>query len=484
MKFSPIIFNLFVLFALYLPYVSTSAVSARTTKQTKYEKTLYVLSVGVDINHSESFQKLDYAIKDATKFAKRISERKPNATYQSIYPVTLLGDEATKSNIRDVLRVLAGKPQVCQGCRIEQKLKKLSQKIFAENKTNRLRPEDGLLIFFSGHGYRKCQQKAGGECQNENFGNELHLIVYDTERNESGNIGGETDLSFKYSWTDAELEEDLAEIQVGRMAIILDSCFSGASEATSDDWRLGPLNSSGFSQLIYEKGIFILASSQKNQQSREKKELGNGSFTFALLKALENRPPEGINLSTWFENSKNEMLGITTKQKKSPAAEDASTDTMQAGDAELNICKKAKGSVSEGAGPMNPAENVRTTDISKPDDLEQSIQNQVGLDTDYKDYLSRNTGVQDSQLRLALFFSTFYFSENPKSLCEQKALGEKVKQKEADLKICETIFCQNRVILNGLFPDKISESAFLNPIQEPKFLFYQRQNVNPADWIF
>jgi uncharacterized caspase-like protein len=454
--------------------IGLALVSMAQAQGAGYEKTLYVLSIGV--NQVKGVQHLEYAEKDANDFVEVVEKRKGKSSYSEIHSIKLLNSNATTTNIKAILQTMAGKSDFCKNnterCTIQDEITKLTNQILTNRNSNRLRPEDGLLIFFSGHGYRECKEKdKDSKCLNENFGNKLHLIVSDTKVKEIEK-DGKTEFEFKDSWSDEDFEENLAEIQAGRMAIILDSCFSGASEATSDDWRLGPLNSSGFSQLIYEKGIFILASSQKNQTSRERKTVGRGIFTNALIESLPEK--ESINLDDWFKKSNDKLFGIEKDSKLEPKDQ---------------ICKK--GVPTNENRPLNPAENIRTGEMKNPVGIIAEIREYPELNKLYEPY--RNSS-NDEKVNLARFFTDNFFSYSDKNinLCQAKWTDEAFEKQFSELKKCESVFCLNRIILQELLKgennlsgqDKEGRITSLDLLQEPKFLFYKREQIDPTAWNF
>ena len=79
-----------------------------------------------------------------------------------------------------------------------------------------------------------------------------------------------------------ELTEWLRPIDAGQMTFILDSC-SSASSVESNNFKPGPMGSSGLGQLAYDKRMRILAASQPNQAARESDTLHQGLLSYALV---------------------------------------------------------------------------------------------------------------------------------------------------------------------------------------------------------
>lgn len=107
--------------------------------------------------------------------------------------------------------------------------------------------------------------------------------------------------------SDQELETAFEPIDASHFLLIMDSCYSGQA-LESTEWRRGPLNTAGLAQLAYEKGMYILTASQRQQQAVETSRLGHGLLTYALIQEglVEGRadfdPKDGqILVGEWLE---------------------------------------------------------------------------------------------------------------------------------------------------------------------------------------
>ena len=106
--------------------------------------------------------------------------------------------------------------------------------------------------------------------------------------------------------SDQDFERTLLPLQMKHAVLILDTCDSGqVIESRPASPVIGPVNTSGFAQLAYEKDIQILAASQAFQAAREIDVYGHGLLTEALVKEglaefkADRKPKDGT--VTWFE---------------------------------------------------------------------------------------------------------------------------------------------------------------------------------------
>jgi hypothetical protein len=166
------------------------------------------------------------------------------------YPDTntrlLLDDEATADGIRDMMRWLAD--------------------LASHGDTG--------LIFFSGHGGRI---ESGPQAGN-------YLIPYDCD---PGDLSG-TAISGE------ELTRLLGNIQVQRLLVIFDSCFSGGTGETKGlgleqaEFKSG-MEDSYFERLAQGTGRVIMASSRSNEASLVLTDMDNSLFTHYFLEAFRGK---------------------------------------------------------------------------------------------------------------------------------------------------------------------------------------------------
>ena len=225
------------------------------------------------------FKNLVFAEKDAEIFSKEIASRQKALGQQTDVIEPLYSEAAQKETIVAALKKLAGQ----------------------------VKPEDSVVIFFSGHG------KATKDGR-------FYLIPTD--------IGYQTmDEILQHSISDLELEEIFRSMDAGQILLIIDACNSGQALG-AEDARRGPMNSPGLGQLAYEKGMYVLAAAQGWEAATEQKQLGHSLFTYVLLEGLTAKadtdaPLGQITTKKWFDyavrtvpNKQREMIGESEKQGK------------------------------------------------------------------------------------------------------------------------------------------------------------------------
>ncbi|MGH9759586.1 MAG: caspase family protein, partial [Blastocatellia bacterium] len=162
--------------------------------------------------------------------------------YQKVEVISLLDNGAKK---RDILAAL----------------KHLSETI---------QPEDGLIVYFSGHGAAR--------------GDRFYLVPSDIgymgPRTRVDAPGLETILA--HSISDLDLQAAFRNVDAGLLLLIVDACNSGKA-LQADDWRRGPMDTKGLGQLAYEKGMYVLTASQDAELAYESKALKHSYLTYALV---------------------------------------------------------------------------------------------------------------------------------------------------------------------------------------------------------
>ena len=229
----------------------------------------YVLGVGINEYENPQYN-LKYAVPDARIFTDELSNQQNRLRlYERMEVITLYDRKATKQNILQALSELAAKVQ----------------------------PEDGVAIYFAGH----------GTAQGNQFYIVPHDLGYDGERGKLGQDGLRTLLA--HSISDKELEGAFEKINAGRLVFVLDACNSG-QVLEAEDERRGPMNSKGLAQLAYDKGMYVLAASQSYQAAQEVEQFGHGLLTYALVeeglkqRKADFKPSDGtITIREWFDHA-------------------------------------------------------------------------------------------------------------------------------------------------------------------------------------
>ncbi|MFY9610031.1 MAG: hypothetical protein WAU45_15610 [Blastocatellia bacterium] len=251
----------------------------------KRPATLHLLAVGVN-QYANPGYNLKYAAADVRGFAEEVErQQRKLGSYVQIEVTTLLDKDATKANILQALRRLAGTPDATLPVGAPAELGKIKA---AE-------PEDAVVIFYAGH----------GTAQDQRFYLIPHDLGYLGARTELDEAGLKTMLS--HSVSDLELEQACEGIDAGHLLMVIDACNSGQA-LEAEEKRRGPMNSKGLAQLAYEKGMYILTAAQSYQAAMEAEQLGHGYLTFALVEeglkaaAADNLPKDGqVVLREWLD---------------------------------------------------------------------------------------------------------------------------------------------------------------------------------------
>lgn len=195
--------------------------------------TTHVLSIGInEYEDNPIFGDLSYAEKDAQKFSQEFTARQKSLGHPVNTVPVLYSADATKKNILDGLRKLAGD----------------------------VKPEDSVVVFYSGHGKATRDKR-------------FYLIPHDVPYDSM-------EETLRHSISDAELEEAFRGVDAEQILFIIDACNSGQ---VIEDRRRGPMNSKGLAQLAYDKGMYVLAAAQGYQAASERQELESGLLTYILL---------------------------------------------------------------------------------------------------------------------------------------------------------------------------------------------------------
>jgi hypothetical protein len=222
----------------------------------------YVITVGVN-GYQNKRRDLEFAVKDAADLSKELRRIKD----YEVVPVSLLSeapleargklDQATKEDVRAVLRVLGGHSKDVAQLRDVLNHEQLKQAT----------PDDLVILAFSGHGYTELNGSFYLLPSNSGKGDEI------------------TPDSLKDFISSEELSEWLREVDAGHMAMIIDACHSAASVETPG-FKPGPMGDRGLGQLAYDKGMQILAASQADDVALEIENLHKGLLTYALREGL------------------------------------------------------------------------------------------------------------------------------------------------------------------------------------------------------
>ncbi|HEU0253009.1 MAG TPA: caspase family protein, partial [Pyrinomonadaceae bacterium] len=264
----------------------------------KRKGTAYIIAVGVN-EYANSQYNLKYATADAKSFGDEMRRRQTQlAEFERVEVIQLLDQEATKANILNAIKRLAGEPGPP------------TLKAGATDGIKRAEPEDTVVIYFAGHGTAQAQR----------FYLIPHDLGYTGDRTKLTEQGLKTMIS--HSISDIELEAAVEGLDAGHLLLIIDACNSGQA-LEAEEKRRGPMNSKGLAQLAYEKGMYILTAAQSFQAALEAAQLGHGYLTYALVEeglktpVADSAPKDGVVIAREWLNFATERVPQMQEQKMS-----------------------------------------------------------------------------------------------------------------------------------------------------------------------
>jgi WD40 repeat protein/uncharacterized caspase-like protein len=246
--------------------------------------TAYIMIVGINQYANADFN-LRYAVPDAQDFGAQLQQAQLHLeNFENIEIIPLFDTEATKANIGLMLGRFAGR---------NEDLPANSPSILVKVKA--AQPEDAVVIYFAGHGTAP---------------NDGHFYLVPHDLGYYGHAAlDQTNLKsiLEHSISDKELEDALEKIDAGQVVLVIDACNSGQA-LESEEKRRGPMNAKGLAQLAYEKGMYILTAAQSYQVALERRQLGHGYLTYALVEeglktqVADTAPKDGqITLKEWLD---------------------------------------------------------------------------------------------------------------------------------------------------------------------------------------
>ena len=203
---------------------------------------LYILSVGVN---DYKTKKLTYSVPDAKAMAEVFQQGK-SGIYREVHTKLLV--DAKKKEIEDAF------------LEIEKKA----------------RPQDVVLVYFSGHGMNA-------------FTREGKKLFYFVPQDFKWPDDPENENVARLQGIDADyLNETFTKIKSHKLILILDSCHSGSVNVAlaSRGQDKEKATRKAMEKMANGTGRFIFASSSGNEESREHSEVGHGLYTYVLLNAL------------------------------------------------------------------------------------------------------------------------------------------------------------------------------------------------------
>ncbi len=260
--------------------------------------TAYLVVVGVS-RYANSQYNLNYSVADATAIGEQLRNHQEGLRrYHPVEVVPLLNEEATKANILLALKLLAGTEKNLPGT-APSALRKLKP----------AQPEDAVIFYFSGH----------GTAQGDRFYLIPHDLGYSGPRAKLDETGLATLIS--HSVSDVELEEALRPVDADQLLLIVDACNSGQVLQTREE-RRGPMNTRGFAQLAYEKGMYVLTASQSDEVAFESAGLKHSYLAYALVEegiksgAADSDRNGELFLKEWFDYATERVPRIFTDKPR------------------------------------------------------------------------------------------------------------------------------------------------------------------------
>jgi len=262
----------------------------------KHKGVAYIIAVGINEYENNQYN-LKYAVADAQSFADEVRTRQTQiGDFDHVEVITLLNQDATKSNILSALKRLSGAPGPP------------SLKASPLDSLKRVEPEDTVIIYYAGH----------GTAQAARFYLIPHDLGYSGERTKLTEQGLNTILA--HSISDVELEDAVEGLDAGHLLLVIDACNSGQA-LEAEEKRRGPMNSKGLAQLAYEKGMYILTAAQSFQAALEAAQLGHGLLTYALVEeglktaVADNEPKDGVLVAREWLDFATERVPQMQQQK-------------------------------------------------------------------------------------------------------------------------------------------------------------------------
>ena len=207
---------------------------------------LYILTVGINKYQNSSYD-LNYAQPDAKAFIDKVVE-KNKGIYKAIYPIEVYDKDATRTNIL-------------------KEFKNISKKAKAE---------DVFVFFYAGHGSMNLEKE-----------DSFYLVPSDVTK-----LYGDPEQLAKKGISDEELKNNLTLVKAQKQIVLMDACHSGGA-LNNMKTRAAGSDEKAIVTLARSTGTVWMASSGTKQYATEFDVLKHGTFTYALLEALEGKADLG-----------------------------------------------------------------------------------------------------------------------------------------------------------------------------------------------
>lgn len=219
---------------------SAPVVTRIVAEGTKPESRLYILGIGIN-SYKNSKYNLSGAVNDVKKLSGLISD-KSRKVFAGTETKLITDKKAVKPELMKELN------------RLKKKIK----------------PSDVFILLYSGHGV------VGGEGTG---GEDFYFVLHDVVNM----YGGEAEMQ-KRGFSSTELKDILAGIKANKQLVVIDACQAGGALETFS--LRGMQEEKAINALARNSGVFLLASSAKNQLAKEVSKLGMGIYSYALFEAI------------------------------------------------------------------------------------------------------------------------------------------------------------------------------------------------------
>jgi WD40 repeat protein/uncharacterized caspase-like protein len=251
--------------------------------------TLHVIAVGIS-RYQDQALNLDFASADADLVAETLSISDTDLFKMSKRASDWAFDEMIQRHLQS--QTLEFLPTTIEITKLESEEANRQRILEAlRNVATSAKPEDSFLFVYSGHGLSDPDH--------------FYLVPSDAKLSGDNFAAADVKAAAATLISDDDLEKALESLYVAHAAIVLDACQSG--QILQGAGRLGPLRFEGFPRLAYEKGIYLLTSTQGSELASEPKSLRHGILVYALFQEglkewkADLRPKNGrIDLREWL----------------------------------------------------------------------------------------------------------------------------------------------------------------------------------------